>query len=864
MGFALVSGIVVTATPAAAATRDIVVHLTNSSDSVLTRASGTLDGGCWNIEPPLTIAIDQTVDIHSESCGVATGTEFHVSYWLDNGTQMHLHYDNPFAGSDTFDETAPEGYAFASGGVIEDRFTKFGCDSACDGIPADWKKNGVTIDPGSGNPPQFVDLPKMGVVLDRPNILVQLDWMEDASHNQQLRQAAIDTAIDAFDKDPVVHRGATRPGITLIVDAGPTSTLSPGGATWGALSRAKKVPWTKYFLTGNRDDGFQQANFYTLLKNNFVPTGRLPSFHYAVAAAIISQDTRPTPPVDDNTSGLTLGDKLGFMVTLGGWTGPAGSQNEQVGSFMHEFGHTLGLDHSGGEGDPDSVNRKPNYPSVMSYAYQTKGVFRGGVQVFDYSRDNMPDVDETKLTEAGGVDLGANPSNYGITHTCGTKDASGKLTFDVYIQKDDLVPTDWNCDGNTTTPGTGFDSNGDTVQGILKGSTPDWTRMKFLTGGVGKGKDAKDTVTIPSSGISEPHHDITFEESQRIQVLPLDATLTYKGATSADYHDPAAVSATLLAPGAGNAPIQGKNVAFQIGPSSSDVCAATTDSTGTASCSIRITQVPSLTTVAASFAGDHIYKPASDSRGFTITREETTLTFTGPTVILAGSGSTTLSAKLVEDGANDDDGDGGEAPPDPHGQTITFTLGTQSCSGTTDATGAATCSIANVSGQTLGSKTLTASFAGDTYYKPSGASAEVIVFAFPSRGAFTLGDTTIATATPNTQLTWWSSDWSRQNSLSGGNAPDSFKGFAAEVTTLPTTSPANSCGATFVTRSGNSSSPTADVPSYMGVIVPSSVTKQGASINGVWGQIVVVKTDAGYGPSPGHQGTGKIVATFCK
>jgi hypothetical protein len=49
----------------------------------------------------------------------------------------------------------------------------------------------------------------------------------------------------------------------------------------------------------------------------------------------------------------------------------------------------------------------------------------------------------------------------------------------------------------------------------------------------------------------------------------------------------------------------------------------------------------------------------------------------------------------------------------------------------------------------------------------------------------------------------------------------------------------------------------------MGVIVAGSVTKSGSNINGVWGSIVVVKTDAGYAPSPGHPGTGKIVATFC-
>jgi hypothetical protein len=178
---------------------------------------------------------------------------------------------------------------------------------------------------------------------------------------------------------------------------------------------------------------------------------------------------------------------------------------------------------------------------------------------------------------------------------------------------------------------------------------------------VGAGSDAKDTVTIPSSGLSDPdHHDITYEESKLVRVLPLDATLTYNGATSGDYHDPARVSATLVDPGAGNAPIQGKAIAFQIGTSSNDRCSAVTDSTGTATCEITPTQAPGAYTLTASFAGDPVVKAASDSgTTFTVTREEITLTFTGPTVILAGSSTTTLSAKLTEDGANDDDADGG-------------------------------------------------------------------------------------------------------------------------------------------------------------------------------------------------------------
>ncbi len=137
-----------------------------------------------------------------------------------------------------------------------------------------------------------------------------------------------------------------------------------------------------------------------------------------------------------------------------------------------------------------------------------------------------------------------------------------------------------------------------------------------------------------------------------------------------------------------------------------------------------------------------------------------------------------------------------------------------------------------------------------------------MVFAFPSRGAFTLGDVTAAGAGSST-VTWWSHSWSSLNSLSGGLAPSSFKGFAANVSTLPSMSPPEVCGTSFTTRTGNSAGPPNTVPSYMGVLVASSVTQSGSTISGTWGSIVVVRTDAGYDPNPGHPGTGTIVATFC-
>ena len=41
------------------------------------------------------------------------------------------------------------------------------------------------------------------------------------------------------------------------------------------------------------------------------------------------------------------------------------------------------------------------------------------------------------------------------------------------------------------------------------------------------------------------------------------------------------------------------------------------------------------------------------------------------------------------------------------------------------------------------------------------------------------------------------------------------------------------------------------------------MTKAGATINGNYIKIVVVKTGPGYAPGPENSGTGTIVATFC-
>jgi M6 family metalloprotease-like protein len=313
--------------------------------------------------------------------------------------------------------------------------------------------------------------------------------------------------------------------------------------------------------------------------------------------------------------------------------------------------------------------------------------------------------------------------------------------------------------------------------------------------------------------------------------------LSYTGATTSDYHDAFEASALLTEP---DGPVAGKSVAFALG--SADGCTASTDAGGRAACSITPSQPAGTVPVTATFAGDAGYLGSTASKPFEITRQETTTTYTGPLVIAAGQ-PVTLSGRVVE-----------ESGPDPVvGRAVKLDLGTQSCTGTTDATGSASCTIASVA-NALGPQPLGASFAGDGYYEPSSdRSQQAIVFAFPSRGVFTVGDRAAAPA-----VTWWSNQWSALNPLSGGPAPAAFKGFAD----APATSPP-SCGAGWTTTAGNSAAPPADVPSYMGVAVTSGVSQSGSQLTGTVTRIVVVKTDAGYAPNPGHPGTGTVLATYC-
>jgi FtsP/CotA-like multicopper oxidase with cupredoxin domain len=250
--------------------------------------------------------------------------------------------------------------------------------------------------------------------------------------------------------------------------------------------------------------------------------------------------------------------------------------------------------------------------------------------------------------------------------------------------------------------------------------------------------------------------------------------------------------------------------------------------------------------VATFSADDGFNDPVTANVEITITKETTVLTYVGPTVILNGS-SATLSGQLLED----------DGPP-VVGRTVDFTLGAQGCSGPTNASGIASCSVAVNSG--LGTSIpITANFAGDAFYLPSSDADTAIVFAFPSKGVFVVGNTS---AGSGGVVEWWGHSWSSNNVLTGGAASPSFKGFALDVA-LPTTTPPAVCGVPWSTGPGNSEAPPDSVPEFMGVLVSGNTTKSGSTISGTTASIMVVAVDPGYAGNPGQPGRGTVIATYC-
>lgn len=168
-------------------------------------------------------------------------------------------------------------------------------------------------------------------------------------------------------------------------------------------------------------------------------------------------------------------------------------------------------------------------------------------------------------------------------------------------------------------------------------------------------------------------------------------------------------------------PIAGAAVVLAVGTSTTERCTATTDANGVATCPpMTIADAAGSYTINGSFAGiPNTYEPTTGSGTLTVVAAQpTTTAYTGATSAPLGS-TATLSATVT-----------GSTAPVPAGEQVDFSLapGGPSCSGTTDATGAASCQVTIPVSATVGSSyTVNVHDVGDRAYLPSDTQATLAV-----------------------------------------------------------------------------------------------------------------------------------------
>jgi hypothetical protein len=223
-----------------------------------------------------------------------------------------------------------------------------------------------------------LDLPALGVSPLRRDLLVELDWFEDAigcnGHSHRPSPAVIDRVLRVF-----ADAGGTNPdgssGIHVVLDHGQGAGLTGGNRVDGYGAD----------LPGTFDQTFE-----AIKSANFDPRRR-GYFRYLLLPHRYNGSS--------SSSGYAevVGDDA--IVSMG-----CALQDDWIANtIIHELGHVLGLHHGGFE----ACNGKPNYNSLMNYRYQFAGVdadcTAASASVADLSRGERVLIDEQAVDEHQGV-----------------------------------------------------------------------------------------------------------------------------------------------------------------------------------------------------------------------------------------------------------------------------------------------------------------------------------------------------------------------------------------------------------------------------------------------------------------------------
>ncbi len=164
---------------------------------------------------------------------------------------------------------------------------------------------------------------------------------------------------------------------------------------------------------------------------------------------------------------------------------------------------------------------------------------------------------------------------------------------------------------------------------------------------------------------------------RNVTVRKRNTSVGYLGDNSGTFDTDARLSASLV--DELSATVPNRPIAFAIGPETAG--SPSTDSSGIASQTHRVGLAAGPYSVSALFAGDGLYTPSGAAASFAVSAKATGLTYTG--ALSGGPNKIVSLSSVLRDSSGTPLG----------GRVVTFQLGAQSISGTTDASGVASASL---------------------------------------------------------------------------------------------------------------------------------------------------------------------------
>jgi hypothetical protein len=286
------------------------------------------------------------------------------------GARLHITVTNSDGMTGTFDFTMPANIA--------------DLDSDGDGLLNSWEESGYAAPSGAN-----ISLAALGTNVWRKDILVEVDHSPAVKiHDDLWQEVEL-----AFRNAPVLNPDGSA-GINIIIDRGQGGELTGGGQELPGhhcVTYADPAPTPPLGCTDLR-------SFYQF-KRDYFNSDRRNLFHYVVWGNRWWEDIRTGESERwGNDVSLTLGP-LGAPGNT--------SLAAQLGTFVHEFGHNLGLTHGNLFDNSEDYPFKQNLPSVMNYRYQLKGVDLDcnlvGDGVYTYSQGTLKVLSEPFVDENFGV-----------------------------------------------------------------------------------------------------------------------------------------------------------------------------------------------------------------------------------------------------------------------------------------------------------------------------------------------------------------------------------------------------------------------------------------------------------------------------